>query len=233
MQSTLGFRRYLYWFALFKIRTLRWDRKERDFRHVLSLVGSDAIVLDIGANVGIMTALLGRRCSQGTVHAFEPTPENIDTLRRVIRRLRLSNVRLHELALGDREGEVEMVMPEKDRLRMQGLSHVVQEGVRMADSGRRYRVPVRRLDDLEAVARGVDAIKIDVENYEHRVLLGGRETLRKFRPLIYCELWSNENREKCFSLLQGELGYAVKVLVNGELVEFQRDEHDKQNFFFV
>ncbi|MEN9442625.1 MAG: hypothetical protein RLZ33_2702, partial [Bacteroidota bacterium] len=55
----MGFRTYLYVFAIFKIKTLRSDSKEKDFFHFLSLLeDGKGAVLDVGANIGIMTVHL-------------------------------------------------------------------------------------------------------------------------------------------------------------------------------
>ena len=77
LQKILGFERYLFWFSRFKISTLKWDSKEGDFNHFLSLLSPGDDVLDIGANIGIMAIKMAQTCHQGTVHAFEPIPENI------------------------------------------------------------------------------------------------------------------------------------------------------------
>ena len=231
LQGLLGFDRYLYWFARVKIATLRWDKREGDFLHFVDMVADDAKVLDIGANIGIMTSLVARKCERGQVHAFEPIPENVRVLRRICRKR--ANVRIHAMALGDSPGETTMVMPEVDAVRMQGLSHVVHESLTEFNEGKQYTVSQSRLDDLaDVIGAGVDAIKIDVENFEQFVFRGARETLREFRPLVYCELWDNENREACFEIFRG-LDYRIQILVDGGLVDFDPASHEEQNFFFV
>ena len=233
LQSVLGFRRYLFLFSMFKIRTLRRDKKEGDFFHFLSMIPEGALVLDIGANIGIMTAWLAKHCKKGIVHAIEPIPENFETLTRICRHYNFANVRLHQFALGAEEGQLEMVMPEVKNVKMQGLSHVVHDSITDFNEGRRYAVPQHQLDLLPEIVEEVKAIKIDVENFEYFVFKGGEKMLRKYKPLIYCELWDNENREKCFQLLQGDLGYKIMVLHGGTLVQFDAKIHQNQNFFFV
>lgn len=233
LQSLLGFRRYLFVFSLFKIYTLKWDRREGDFFHFMSLLDPDARVLDIGANIGIMTALLARHNKGAQIHGIEPIPENFQALKRIVRYFRFKNVTLHQFALGAEAGSLEMVMPEVKNVKMQGLSHVVHESIPDLNEGQRYSVPQHRLDDLPEIVTGVTAIKIDVENFEYFVFKGAMETLRTYKPLIYCELWDNENRQKCFDLLSGELGYRIQVLQEKQLVDFDPARHQQQNFFFV
>ncbi len=232
LQSVLGFRRYLFYFSLFKIKTLKRDKREGDFFHFMSLLPEDAKVFDIGANIGIMTALLAKHCKSGVIHAIEPIPENFAALTRICKHFGFTNVHLHQYALGAEDGELEMVMPEVQNVKMQGLSHVVHDSITEFNEGERYSVPQYRLDDLGEAIKDVKGIKIDVENFEYFVFKGAENMLRQYKPLIYCELWDNENRQKCFDLLQGELGYEIKVLENGKLIPFDRNIHKNQNFFF-
>jgi FkbM family methyltransferase len=231
LQRVLGFDRYLRWFSRVKIRTLRWDRNERDVLHFISQLPPDGVVLDIGANIGIMTVLMARRVSRGRVHAFEPIPDNFRTLQRNVEHFGLSNVTLHQLALGEEQGELEMVMPEEQHVRMQGLSHVVGAPGSGDPDGRRYRVPQVRLDDLDVLAdTPIAGIKIDVENFEQYVLRGGRQLLERWHPPIYAELGPNENRTRCLELV-GSLGYTPGVLEGGRVVTYEPERHGQHNFF--
>lgn len=182
-QRVLGFDRYLYLFSRFKVATLGRDRIEGDVLHFVAMMPTDAVVLDIGANIGIMTVHLARRVGRGHVHAFEPVPENFAVLGRVVRHYGLTNVSCHQVALGDAEGTLEMVMPTEGEVRKQGLSRVVTGDSSDPTSGERYEVPQRRLDDLEFLAGAdVAGIKVDVEDYEQFVFAGGRELIERCRP---------------------------------------------------
>ena len=56
------------------------------------------------------------------------------------------------------------------------------------------------LKTLNGKDKKIGAIKMDVENFEYFVLEGGKELIKKHKPIIYTELWENQNREKCFQL---------------------------------
>ena len=102
-------------------RLRSWGAWERHLTTAISqLMGfySDPTFVDIGANLGIMTVHLARKCDQGHVHAIEPIPENFVTLGAIVKRFRLSNVTLHQFALGEQPGELEMVMPEVQNVKM-------------------------------------------------------------------------------------------------------------------
>ena len=56
LQQLFGYELYLFTFAIFKIKTLKNDSKEKDFFYFLNLIPtSNGVILDIGANLGIMT----------------------------------------------------------------------------------------------------------------------------------------------------------------------------------
>ncbi|HXC04249.1 MAG TPA: FkbM family methyltransferase [Bacteroidia bacterium] len=231
LHSILGFQNYLYLFSMYKIRTLRKDRKEGDFFFFLDQLPETGTVLDIGANIGIMTvhmAASGKR----QVIAFEPMPYNLKTLYRIIARYKLQNVTVEECALGNENGFTEMVMPKVSGVRMQGLSHVVHETIEENNEGDKVKVKIQRLDDLPVLKAlgSLTGIKMDVENFESFVLEGSLTMLRKHKPVLYIELWDNENRKRCFELL-GDLGYLTYIVQEGKLVRFTGQ--DKQNFIFL
>ena len=232
LQKALGFDSYLFWFSRFKIATLRWDRKEGAVLHFIEQqLPRQGVVLDIGANIGIMTVLLARHLTGGVVHAFEPIPDNFRALSRIVSHYGLTNVVLHQVALGEESGELQMVMPEERRVRMQGLSHAV--GVGAAQDGTRYSVPQVRLDDFEALdGADVVGIKIDVENFEQFVFRGGWALLERCHPPVYTELGSDENRDVCFELF-ADLGYSVGVLDGHQVVAYDRGRHEVHNFFMT
>jgi len=212
---------------------MKFDARERNFRLFLSMIPEDGVVLDVGANIGVMTVLLARKCKQGKVFSFEPIPENFNTLTRVCRTFGLENVYLHQLALGDKTGELVMIMPEDGSV-MHGLSHAVDEPMADDHGGVKYLVKQDRLDNLQDIFNGrVTAIKIDVENFENFVFYGAIELLKKHHPVIYTELWYSERRNECIKLLRDELGYSVKVWEDFKLVKYDPARHRRQDFFFV
>lgn len=234
LHRLLGFKNYLFIFSLFKISTLKRDKKEKDFFQFLRLIPENTAVLDIGANIGIMTVHLAR-IKGATVYAFEPMPNNIEAFRRIIRHFGLSNVKLFEIALGNTEGEVEMVMPVISSVRMQGLSHVVHESITENNEGERFKVPLKmadRMQELQSCPQRISAIKIDVENFEFFVLDGARQLIAKHRPVVYAELWDNENRSQCLELFTS-LDYKTYVAVNENLTLYDASLHFKQNFIFL
>jgi FkbM family methyltransferase len=235
LQRTLGLPRYLDLFARYRLRASGWDRSDAAFRHFVNRLPTDGLVIDAGANVGVTTAWLARHVTGGTVHAFEPNPLSRETARRLLGRLGLGNVVLHEEALGRAEGTVDLLMPVEGNVRLHGLSRVTAEAARRP-SGDAFEVPCRTLDGIaEWFAPGarVTGLKLDVEDFESEVIEGARELLRRHRPFVYCELWLTPNRDRVVALMR-ELGYEAFVYDGTALVAFEPWPHaSTQDFFFV
>jgi len=231
LQNILGFDNYLFIFSIFTIRRLYNNKHEAEFLHFLNLLPTDKVLLDVGANIGIMTIPLAKKAVNGKVYSFEPMPQNIKALKRIIKYYKLRNITLFETALGNAPGELKMVMPIIDNVKMQGLCHVVD--VNNPEEGEHFTLPVKRLDDIPELqnAPSIGGIKIDVENFEFEVLSGAKELLLKHKPIIYCELWANEKRQRTLNYLKNEIGYNVKVYDGEKLVPFS--SQDVSNFFLV
>ncbi|WP_320675928.1 FkbM family methyltransferase [Prochlorococcus sp. MIT 1300] len=74
------------------------------------------------------------------------------------------------------------------------------------DWGKKVRVdkvPQIKIDDLYLVE--VDAIKLDVEGAEKRVLKGMLRTLKQFEPIVWIEMLDNQVLEKSFEYTQIEI----------------------------
>ena len=231
-QRVLGFERYLHLFALYKVRTLHLDRFESDVLLFARMMPPDAVVLDIGANIGVMTTHLARSVPRGHVHAFEPMPENHEALNWVVGHYGLTNVTTHRIALGNTCGELEMVMPEQGSLRMQGLSRVLGADGQYP-SGHKSLVHQERLDSLDFLdGLDVSGIKIDVEDFEEYVFEGGRDLIARCMPVVYTELGQSDNRGRCMEFFE-DLGYLVCVADDGRIVLHVEGAHQKHNFFMM
>ena len=228
----LGFNTYLKIFARYKIFTLKNDKKEGDFFEFMSLLKDEGLILDIGANLGIMTWHLLRNFPNAEIWAFEPIPENSKILHAVTDKFQHNRFKIFECALGDKTGTTKMVLPNVSKVKMQGLSHVVHDSIDEFNQGDFYEVPIDTLDNLIDSTKTVQGIKLDVENFEYFVLKGGEKLIERDKPIIYTELWVNDNREKCLSFIKSK-GYSIKIHNGIKLIDFSPETYSGQNFFFI
>jgi len=137
-------------------------------------------VLDIGANIGMVTLLLSRLVGPaGRVHSFEPNPRMQQAVTAMVQRNGLANVTLHPVALGSEDGELELRIPYGNI----GAASLIRtfEGSSQLE---RCQVPVRTLSGI-VEASGIKAIrliKIDVEGFESEVFRGAEDLLARQVP---------------------------------------------------
>jgi FkbM family methyltransferase len=128
---------------------------------------SGGVFVDVGANVGTYAMALARHVgANGYVIAIEPHPVTFARLSFNKAASRLPQVNLVAAAAGSADGEL-MIETDGDNL---GASHIVT-GTAASDA---IKVPSWRLLRIldEAGVSKVDALKIDVEGFEDRVLTG-------------------------------------------------------------
>ncbi|HMP74780.1 MAG TPA: FkbM family methyltransferase [Kiritimatiellia bacterium] len=157
---------------------------------VRRLVKPGAVVVDAGANVGYVTALLASWVGPaGRVHSFEPVPQTAELLERAVRRLGLVQVILHRCGVSDHHGEARMVIPRYgDGGENLYESRVLAAGESGAD-GVEVTIPLRRMDDeLSADAPRIAFMKIDVEGHEQAALAGAERVLAESRPVLLVEI---------------------------------------------
>jgi FkbM family methyltransferase len=155
--------------------------------------GRDKLVLDIGANIGVISQALEH--SGFTVEAFEPQPDVFEVLKMNFKG------KAHNIALAEKKGVTKMPTPNFEEAYNYG-------GVGCGQISRSrgfINVQVCRLDDF--AYDNVGLIKIDVEGFEERVLRGGMETIKRCKPFLYMEDDRREKSEDLHKLL-AELGYA-------------------------
>lgn len=150
------------------------------------LVRPNAIVYDIGANVGFLTLIAARLAgSSGRIFAFEPLKENFGLLEHNLRINEFTNVAARNIALAAHDGTEDFVM--SANATFGGLSTAA---VKVEDEVGRIKVEVRRLDSLveQESLPLPNVIKIDVEGAEEQVLEGALQTIARSRPVLLIEL---------------------------------------------
>ena len=150
-----------------------------------------AVVIDIGANVGLMTLQFASMVPRGRVYSFEPTHYALARLKR--------NIALNP-QMADRISVINAFVSERSDSRpaivaysswkvngeRSGSDHPVHLGTPKSNEG----VPAASLDDFvarEQPAR-IDLIKVDTDGHEYEVFRGAEGTIARYRPRIIFEI---------------------------------------------
>ncbi len=193
-----------------------------------SLARHAKTVLDIGANIGVYGLAVAVDNPQLAVHAFEPLPANFSVLTDLIRINHCPNLKAHDIALSDQEGQAKFYVPRNRLCNVRDGSLV--PGFR--DDVDEVPVKLVTLDKFAAdngLAR-IDLMKIDVESAEALVLAGAKGILRRDRPVMICEVLSGGEGGPLEKLM-GEFNYRYFWVGPGGLYENQHLEGDPQEKF--
>lgn len=155
-----------------------------------SVFNDGDLFLDIGANLGWYSLVLGKHSPGGSIYAFEPVPGTVSRLEKNISLNQLNNVQALCLGLFNKEDELAFLVADD----VSGATSLKMTGQE------RGAMPIREVlcktSTLDNVCkqRGLvpTVMKIDVEGAELMVIEGALDTLKQ-RPIILMELlrkWS-------------------------------------------
>lgn len=187
---------------------------------IQQLVKRGDVAVDIGANVGYFTVLLGGQVgAEGHVFAFEPLPRNATLLQQSIRENSFGGrVTLESAAVGQSAGTVELISPLVSN--NWGGAYLRTQDSAIPSDHEAITVRVINLDDYP-LRRPVRFIKLDAEGAEMMAIRGGTRLLQEDRPTVLAEL--NPKQLKVVSgcsgtdviLQMASLGYR-RCPLNGE-----------------
>ncbi len=160
------------------------DWYRNDMAVLADLCAPGDTVVDVGANLGFVTAMLASLVGNaGTVIALEPSPSTYRKLVKTVAANDLSQVLPLNIGAGEKRATLELV----DVSRESGNRTLVPNAPHAA--ARSERVDVIPLDELpELRDRRVALLKIDTEGFEAQVLRGAQALLTRDKPVIYVEL---------------------------------------------
>ena len=178
------------------IRSGRWREPEIDL--ISFAVRPGDRVLDLGANYGVYSYYLSRAVGpSGRVYAFEPVPFTSETLRLVIRLLRLTNVELIAKGCSDAAGFIDFDVPVQTSGAISaGQAHIAQrnddhEGKEQQvrwTSSRTVRCEVVALDQYLGDVNHLSFVKCDIEGAELLAFRGAQRLITSHRPTVVCEI---------------------------------------------
>jgi FkbM family methyltransferase len=149
--------------------------------------------IDIGSNIGVHTiSMLDGVSNNGFVIAFEPQKDLakclIETLKQINSNFEVSN------HLVSNKNEKKLFYSDGS-----GRSRIPIEGDRYNKNWNKSYLKSTTLDSFLSTNKKYNnqqlpicLIKIDVEGHEFEVLEGAKETIHKYKPVIYIEVWEKK-----------------------------------------
>lgn len=178
------------------------DRREffeNDILKELQLyIKNNAVILDIGGNIGNHCIYWAINSNAKRVYSFEPIKDTFKILQRNIEINNLSNrIKIFNIGLSDRKIN--------GNISFYSYTDIGRTSVKQDPNG---SLLLNKLDNIKIEEDAVDFVKIDVEGHELEVLQGARETLLKYKPTIFIETFPNK-KQKVHKYLTN-LGYRLE-----------------------
>lgn len=145
-------------------------------------------LIDIGANIGLITINVISKIPNVKVFAFEPGPHQNALLKKTIKKNNLEkNVRLFDTALSYQEGYSNFFIHHTKHASGDGLIDTGRAG-----NSEIIKIQTTTLDMWWKINNNppVDAIKIDVEGAELWILKGAEQLIKSLTPFIIMEFYT-------------------------------------------
>ena len=155
--------------------------------------------LNIGCHIGTLALPLSKYIKKVT--AIEAYPPTFEHLNENIKLNDITNIESINLAVGNKNQEIYFLDESNDRIKNNtgGMHVITEEDIKYhrLSSGihsKKIINQMKRLDDTNI--KEFDILIIDVEGKEHELLLGGKEKILEYKPIILIEIWGNKKRQQ-------------------------------------
>lgn len=161
-----------------------YDYPEIHFLMAKRFFTSGMTIFDVGTNIGAAALYFDATASDSEIHAFEPYPKTFLKAKTNFSLNKKANIILNNFGLGDRISE--QVMYEVNE-RNPGMNRILND---FHDQRLGSSVKVDTLTNYfnSCGLTSLSLLKIDVEGYEMKVIQGGVETIKKYKPIMLIEI---------------------------------------------
>ena len=166
------------------------NEKKTEVRYLEKYIKPHSIIFDIGAQFGQYSKQFANlHDGSCKVFSFEPFNYSRDILNKVISSKK--NVKIFSNGFSNKNITSSLFVPIKKSGKLgPGLSNL---GDKIHDNFVKQEVQLKTIDDfiLDNSINFLNFIKIDIEGYELEALEGGKNSIKKFRPVVKCEVDRN------------------------------------------
>ena len=179
-------------------------------------------LLDVGANIGYVSACFLAKVAGSRVIAVEPQPGVLDLLRKNLAQFE-GRHRILPVALSDRDGFCNFYINQRNR----GACRLVGDGER----GHTLQVETWSVDRMMEFARPprIDLVKLDTEGHEEQIISALEPVLREFRPraVLFEDPFGKSAPNRPIGAVLQSVGYDIfglrKSLARLRLVPIRRE----------
>ncbi|NOT51431.1 MAG: FkbM family methyltransferase [Chitinophagaceae bacterium] len=180
-------------------------------------------IMDIGANTGLHSIIVSKKCPDIKIYAIEPYPANITRLEQNLNMNSCTNVEIKKVALGETEDTITFYVPDDNSV-SDVSSAVKDHGGRIYDRvhWKKTEVPQTTLDKLSTEVGQIDFFKCDVESYEINMFRGSMNFFAANRPPFLVEISLDEDKVAFFNEFAVKFGYNIYFVGEEGLVRMDK-----------
>ncbi len=154
--------------------------------------------VNIGCHIGTVALPISKYIKKVT--AIEPFPPSYKHFMEHIKLNDIKNIDSFNLAVGDKECQVYFLDPESERIKNNsgGIHAVTEDDIKKDRLSsdihvKEFKNKMKKFDDLKI--EKIDIMLIDVEGREYETILGAKNKISQFKPIIILEIWDNKKRK--------------------------------------
>lgn len=205
------------------------------WKKVLGLLDKPKIIVDAGANIGYFSLFFNHYFPDAKIYAFEPIPNTYQYFKKNIDINNCQSITPYNLGLFNEKKEIDMYY------NMEGSGSSSLVDLLNTKNTKNIKCKFTTLDNFyeENDIRGCDLIKCDVEGAEKFVIEGGINVIKKYKPVIFCEMlrkWSakfNYHPNDIIAMLSN-IGYVCYAISDNNFIKINEvnDDIEETNFIF-
>ena len=176
-------------------------------------------IIDIGANIGLVTIPIVNIYPNTTIHSFEPDATNFLILQKNTQQHK--NINIYQTAISDQNELCNMTIATFNK-----GGNYIHSSTNQNNKHTKYThpttnnietkihnvfIPAINIDSIQHIFKQkISVIKIDVEGYETKTIRGAIQTIQKHRPVIIVEIW-NRNLTQIIQIM-AEIKYNIQKI---------------------
>ena len=229
-------REFLIFFHFDLTKNLKYDRQAQLVMKRVITKNSNCV--DVGCHKGEILREINKLAPNGHHFAFEPIPEMYNSLKE-----KFTNNTVYPYALSDKNGKTTFQFV-RNAPAYSGIKKRKYE-IENPDI-QEIEVEMKMLDDVIPAKTKLDFVKIDVEGAEYGVLAGGKEHLKKDKPIVIfeCGIGASDfygtKPEEIYKLIVSDIGLSIFTLsdfLSGNkslsLNKFQAFYQSNKEYYFI
>jgi len=168
-----------------EIEEIYFNEGPYEMGHIM--LKEDDIVIDAGANYGLFTVVAAKKAKNGRIYAFEPIEKTREILLENISNR--ENVVIVPKAISDKVEKVKMDIADYES--NPGSAMIIETDSK-EDIEEVEAISIDYFVSSNKIER-IDFIKADIEGAERKLLMGAKESLKKFSPKLSICTYHNED----------------------------------------